>query len=101
MVERIKGCFFSGLSYRIASHFCLHSREDPLYKQSLGRTILNISRLIPHGLLVFFPSYAVMEKCQDAWISNGIWDSLNKSKVSTFPGILKEISFSMSAFLLI
>lgn len=27
----------------------------------------NISRVVPHGLLVFFPSYPVMEKSLEFW----------------------------------
>ncbi|EMP33284.1 Regulator of telomere elongation helicase 1 [Chelonia mydas] len=34
---------------------------------SLGKTIGNLVRIIPHGLLVFFPSYPVMEKSLDYW----------------------------------
>ncbi|XP_074066593.1 regulator of telomere elongation helicase 1 isoform X3 [Macrotis lagotis] len=34
---------------------------------SLGKTIGNIARIVPHGLLVFFPSYPVMEKSLEYW----------------------------------
>uniref|UniRef100_A0A5F8HH63 Regulator of telomere elongation helicase 1 n=1 Tax=Monodelphis domestica TaxID=13616 RepID=A0A5F8HH63_MONDO len=34
---------------------------------SLGKTIGNIARVVPHGLLVFFPSYPVMEKSLEYW----------------------------------
>ncbi|XP_063237432.1 regulator of telomere elongation helicase 1 homolog isoform X2 [Bacillus rossius redtenbacheri] len=50
-----------------------HNRDNQAYVSSLGRTILNLSRLIPHGLLVFFPSYIAMRKCQEAWQKDGLW----------------------------
>ncbi|KAM6147781.1 regulator of telomere elongation helicase 1 [Erethizon dorsatum] len=34
---------------------------------SLGKTLGNIARVVPHGLLVFFPSYPVMEKSLEFW----------------------------------
>uniref|UniRef100_A0A8C3JB87 Regulator of telomere elongation helicase 1 n=1 Tax=Calidris pygmaea TaxID=425635 RepID=A0A8C3JB87_9CHAR len=37
------------------------------YLSSLGKTIGNLVRVIPHGLLVFFPSYPVMDKSLEYW----------------------------------
>ncbi|XP_012926274.1 regulator of telomere elongation helicase 1 isoform X5 [Heterocephalus glaber] len=34
---------------------------------SLGKTLGNIARVVPHGLLVFFPSYPVMENSLAFW----------------------------------
>ncbi|XP_049672320.1 regulator of telomere elongation helicase 1 isoform X3 [Accipiter gentilis] len=39
--------------------------EDCL--SSLGKTIGNLVRVVPHGLLVFFPSYPVMDKSLEYW----------------------------------
>ena len=33
----------------------------------LGRTIFNFARLVPGGLLVFFPSYPALESATTAW----------------------------------
>lgn len=43
------------------------SRETPEYKQELGLAIINIARVVPDGLLVFFPSYSVLTGCVEAW----------------------------------
>ncbi|XP_045385335.1 regulator of telomere elongation helicase 1 isoform X2 [Lemur catta] len=37
------------------------------YLSSLGKTLGNVARVVPHGLLVFFPSYPVMEKSLEFW----------------------------------
>ncbi|XP_049724811.1 regulator of telomere elongation helicase 1 isoform X3 [Elephas maximus indicus] len=34
---------------------------------SLGKAVGNLARVVPHGLLVFFPSYPVMEKSLEFW----------------------------------
>ncbi|XP_047110778.1 regulator of telomere elongation helicase 1 homolog [Schistocerca piceifrons] len=57
-----------------------NTRNDPQYITSLGRTILNLSRIIPGGLLVFFPSYPVLKKCQEEWQLSGIWSQICVSK---------------------
>lgn len=56
-------------------------RNDPKYISALGRTIQNFSRVVPGGLLVFFPSYPVMKKCQDEWQAMGIWSNIVEQKV--------------------
>ncbi len=35
-------------------------RDDPRYKEDLGNAVVNLARMVPDGLLVFFPSYTVM-----------------------------------------
>ena len=47
------------------------NRENPKYLDSLGRTILSFCNLIPHGLLVFFPSYPMMNKSVEHWKKTG------------------------------
>ncbi|KAM9372083.1 regulator of telomere elongation helicase 1 [Phaethornis superciliosus] len=37
------------------------------YLSSLGKTIGNLVRVVPHGLLMFFPSYPVMDKSLEYW----------------------------------
>ncbi|XP_070556036.1 LOW QUALITY PROTEIN: regulator of telomere elongation helicase 1-like [Ptychodera flava] len=48
------------------------NRFSPDYMQSLGNAIVNYSRIIPNGLLVFFPSYPVMNKCMEVWQETGV-----------------------------
>jgi hypothetical protein len=43
------------------------SRESTGYQLELGNTVVNFARLVPDGLLVFFPSYSLLQKCLDAW----------------------------------
>ncbi|KAK0150548.1 Regulator of telomere elongation helicase 1 [Merluccius polli] len=46
-------------------------RFVPENMASLGNTVANFGRVVPHGLLVFFPSYPVMDKTLDFWKENG------------------------------
>ncbi|XP_038164925.1 regulator of telomere elongation helicase 1 [Cyprinodon tularosa] len=46
-------------------------RFDPDNMASLGNTVANLSRVVPHGLLVFFPSFPLMEKTLEFWRANG------------------------------
>lgn len=56
------------------------NRNNPNYIMSLGRTILSFTRVVPDGLLVFFPSYPILSKCQEVWQVNGIWTSISNIK---------------------
>ncbi|GAB2293557.1 Regulator of telomere elongation helicase 1 [Dionaea muscipula] len=46
------------------------NRDSPEYKRDLGNAIVNITRIVPDGLLVFFPSYYLMEQCIACWKDN-------------------------------
>uniref|UniRef100_A0A8C5YMC4 Regulator of telomere elongation helicase 1 n=1 Tax=Marmota marmota marmota TaxID=9994 RepID=A0A8C5YMC4_MARMA len=50
---------------QLSSAFDKRFSEECL--SSLGKALGNITRVVPHGLLVFFPSYPVMEKSLEFW----------------------------------
>lgn len=56
------------------------NRENPNYIRSMGRTITAISRVTPNGVLVFFPSYPMMNKCFEVWKNSEIWNILYNIK---------------------
>ncbi|KAM0928809.1 hypothetical protein ACQ4PT_002001 [Festuca glaucescens] len=83
------------------------TRETEKYKQELGTVIVNFARIVPDGLLVFFPSYSMMDKCIDYWKNrnhehsvdeNTIWQRMCKYKQpvieprqsSNFPNAIED-----------
>jgi Rad3-related DNA helicase len=38
----------------------------------LGRSVAKIAESTPGGMLIFFPSYRVMEKCHEIWESQRV-----------------------------
>ncbi|XP_020278263.1 regulator of telomere elongation helicase 1 homolog isoform X2 [Pseudomyrmex gracilis] len=57
-----------------------NTRNDPKYIASLGRTVYNFCCVVPHGLLIFFPSYPIMKKCRDEWQNMGLWTQIAERK---------------------
>ncbi|XP_062897504.1 regulator of telomere elongation helicase 1 isoform X4 [Mobula hypostoma] len=57
-----------------------NKRFSPEYMSSLGKTMINLCRVVPSGLLVFFPSYPVMEKSLEFWKEEGISNKINEIK---------------------
>ncbi|KAI4329268.1 hypothetical protein L6164_021552 [Bauhinia variegata] len=60
-------------------------RDSLEYKQELGNAIVNLARIVPDGLLVFFPSYYLMDQCIDCWKNksneySSIWERICKHK---------------------
>ncbi|CAL8363813.1 unnamed protein product [Lota lota] len=55
-------------------------RFVPENMASLGNTVANFGRVVPHGLLVFFPSYPVMDKTLEFWRANGHADRIENMK---------------------
>lgn len=56
------------------------SRSNPKYLASLGHALVEISKVVPDGLLVFFPSYAWMDTCLNSWKQSDVWEKLNHWK---------------------
>eukprot|EP00043_Microstomoeca_roanoka_P013105 m.128130 g.128130 ORF g.128130 m.128130 type:complete len:245 (-) comp15668_c1_seq17:2379-3113(-) len=59
------------------------TRDSQEYQQELGNTIVNFCRIIPKGILVFFPSYGFMRTCIENWQQSSgrsIWDRLSEYK---------------------
>jgi regulator of telomere elongation helicase 1 len=57
-------------------------RSSDKYRSELGNAIVQAAKRIPNGILVFFPSYSLMESCLD-WFRVGepqIWSALNVAK---------------------
>eukprot|EP01132_Coremiostelium_polycephalum_P003125 gene3125-3907_t len=50
------------------------------FQDSLGESILKHIKLIPNGILCFFPSYGFMEKILDRWHDTGMLAQIAKSK---------------------
>ena len=56
------------------------NRSNPKYLASLGNSIVNLLRIIPSGVLVFFPSYAVMNSTIQSWQETNIYSRMAKTK---------------------
>ncbi|CAN0878268.1 Regulator of telomere elongation helicase 1 homolog [Linum grandiflorum] len=62
------------------------NRDSEEYKRELGNAIVNFARIVPDGLLVFFPSYYVLDKSIECWKSTDnnnstpIWERICRYK---------------------
>jgi regulator of telomere elongation helicase 1 len=56
------------------------NRSNLKYLTSLGQSLVEIAKVVPDGLLVFFPSYAWMDSCLAQWKQMGVWERLNHWK---------------------
>ncbi|EWC45923.1 hypothetical protein DRE_04930 [Drechslerella stenobrocha 248] len=62
--------------------FTFDKREDTKLILELGRSILNLCNLIPHGVVAFFPSYSYLETVVKIWetkVGSGAQGSASKS----------------------
>uniref|UniRef100_A0A0D3D237 Regulator of telomere elongation helicase 1 homolog n=1 Tax=Brassica oleracea var. oleracea TaxID=109376 RepID=A0A0D3D237_BRAOL len=83
---------------------CYSNRDVPEYKQELGNVIVDFSQVVPDGLLVFFPSYNLMDRCIAFWKDGShrmtIWERICELKKpviepkdsSLFPAAMQDFS---------
>lgn len=75
------------------------NRENPKYIHSLGLTIRTVANYTPNGLLVFFPSYTLMNKTQEVWQQSGMWNAIHDVKpIFTEPKRKDEFDECMLAY---
>lgn len=55
-----------GVSNKILSS-AYDRRQNDEYYTELGNTFISLGKIIPGGMLIFFPSYGVMETCLEKW----------------------------------
>ena len=65
--------------------FTYESRNLPRTIDELGECLLTLSKIVPDGLVVFFPSYAYLEQVISKWTAKKpgigcIWDKLQAQK---------------------
>ena len=77
-------------------------RDTDEYKAELGNAIVNFARVVPDGLLVFFPSYGVMRACVEFWRGHGtpsVWDRVCARKHAVVePRDKKEFAAAFAEF---
>lgn len=56
------------------------SRMAPALCQELGKALLRLSQVVPHGLVVFLPSYSYEAHLVSQWQASGLWNKLNSQK---------------------
>ncbi len=52
------------------------------FQDEVGNLVAEVSETMPHGILLFLPSYSMMNKLCERWESTGLWERLRKKKVS-------------------
>ena len=55
-------------------NFSYQNRDQDSIYVEMGKSIIRIAEKTPGGILMFFPSYFLMEKCHEIWSNyNILW----------------------------
>lgn len=81
---------------------CVYAQTSQLqFQDELGSLLVELIRQIPYGVLVFLPSYGLLNKLRRRWKDNGIWRDLEATKsvfVEQSGGDRAEFDLSMTAY---
>jgi len=50
------------------------------FRDEVGRMLLGVCSSIPHGVLIFLPSYNMLNTLTERWRQTGLWDQLTRLK---------------------
>lgn len=56
------------------------NQQEFRYQDSLGELLLQYTHVVPGGILMFFPSYHLMDKLATRWQETGVWAKINALK---------------------
>ena len=73
------------------------NRSTPEYKRDLGCTLVNLARLVPGGILVFFPSYTALDQAVGSWRGDGDRPDEYVTMAGSGKSIGKSASFGQCA----
>ncbi|XP_059096440.1 Fanconi anemia group J protein-like [Tigriopus californicus] len=51
------------------------------FQDEMGRLTLKVCQTIAHGILLFLPSYSMLNKLSERWQQTGVWEQLNRKKI--------------------
>ena len=57
-----------------------NTRSDPKYLAALGQIVIMFLKIVPKGVLLFFPSYGLLNSTREHWQQNGIWTRIDSIK---------------------
>ncbi|OWZ23055.1 hypothetical protein PHMEG_0002137 [Phytophthora megakarya] len=57
-----------------------NNQQDPRYQDSMGQLLLQYSQAIPGGILMFFPSYSLLNKLTTRWKKTNLWGEIEQYK---------------------
>ena len=67
------------------------------YQDELGLALIDIVKVIPNGVLCFFPSYSTLNSLLYRWRKTGVYSSLSSIK-TIFEGIFFKFIFLLIYF---
>jgi chromosome transmission fidelity protein 1 len=82
--ENLLAIPFSTSQDGIPFDFTFENRNNPKLLTSLGQTIISLAKIIPDGLVIFFPSYAYLAQVLTHWRSQNILTTLETVKKVLF-----------------
>lgn len=56
------------------------NQQEFKYQDSMGQLLLQYAQVIPGGVLMFLPSYSLMEKLAKRWRQTGVWAKIDAIK---------------------
>ena len=68
-------------------------RNDPAVVRNFGSILIEYSKIVPDGIVAFFPSYLYMESIVAAW-----HDMVGKSPVPSFQTLMMNGLYSLGDF---
>ena len=65
----------------IEFNFSYANKDNTEMLDELGKTVARVAKHVPGGLLMFFPSYWLMNNIYERWEYSGVLDEIQEHKM--------------------
>ncbi|PWN26227.1 DNA repair helicase [Jaminaea rosea] len=79
--------------------FKFGNRNDVHLLDDLGNALANFAAIVPHGIVVFLPSYRFLDDTVARWKEQGLWKRLEaRKRVFTEPKLASEVDATLRQY---
>jgi len=79
MHKQVWGCVIASGPNNQPLNAGFKSRNDWTFQDELGSSVERWAKIVPHGMLMFFPSYSLMDTIVRRWRDSGVWKSIESA----------------------
>ena len=78
--KQVLTCVMAKFNDKVPTDMSFKNRGNEALQQEIGKSLVELSRIVPEGMLVFFSSYAIMNSFISKWRASSVFSTILQRK---------------------